>query len=436
MTHSAMTDRAMTDSAMQGSAWRRAIARREVFSGMAGAAAALAGLSRPAAAAGPTPLRVSCAPDVTGLPAWVAKERGLFERNGLDVFLVAAQHITLDSLGEADIGAATPPEVVKAWQDGVDVAAVAGEAVETRDNPITHVIVRAGSPIKALADLKGRTVGFPALGAIVHVATLHAVRQTGVDPGSVYAVQLAVDAMANELRLGNVDAVAVGEPVAGQLLAAGNRSVGDPLFSVGEEVPSAFWIARRRWSQKNPDVVTAFVAALEQARDAIAADPEGARRTLARCAGLPVPVVERTPFPTWKFAMNVNAREWAGILKDIGEPARRRPREQSEARRRPANSEPEQKAEQKAEAKPESKPEPKPEPKPESSPEPRPEPKPEPKPEHNAEQHKPQTAAAVESAPDDSTRPESDGDDRPERRRHRRRVRRGRPLQFPFSLFR
>ena len=337
---------------MTDRAWRRTIARRDLFSWFGGAAAMLAGMTRPGRAAGLTALRVSCVPDVTGLPAWVARDRGLFERNGLDVSLIAAQHTALETLGEFDVAAATPPELVKAWQDGVDVAAVAGGAVETRDNPITHVIVRADSPVRSIADLKGRTVAFPSLGAIIHVSTLRVAKQNGVDPGAVYAVEVATDNMSNELRLGNVDAVGVAEPVAGQLLAAGNRSIGDPLFSVGDEVPSLFWIAPRRWSQKNPEVVSAFVTALEQARDAIAADPDEARKTLAACAKLPAPVVERTPFPTYRFTMNVDAREWAAILKDVGEPARRRSKQQG-ARRKPVTApEPEPAAEGTAAAEP------------------------------------------------------------------------------------
>lgn len=334
---------------MTDTAGRRAIGRRDLFSWCGGAAVALAGMAAPSRAAGLTALRVGCVPDVTGLPAWVARDKGLFERNGLDVALVAAPHTGLETLGEFEVATASPPELVKAWQDGVDVAAVAGEAVETRDSPVTHLIVRAGSPIHGVADLKGKTVAFPALGAIIHVSTLHVAKQNGVDPGTVYAVEASADTMSNELRAGNVDAVGVGEPVAGQLLAAGNRSIGDPLFSVGDEVASLFWVAGRRWSQKNPDVVAAFVTSLEQARDAIAADPDEARRILAAYARLPAPAVERTPFPTYRFTTNVDARQWAAILKDIGEPARRRGRDQG--RRKPAAApEPEREPDQKPEA--------------------------------------------------------------------------------------
>lgn len=398
----------MTDTAA-----RRAIGRRELFSWCGGAAAALAGMAAPSRAASLTALRVSCAPDVTALPAWVARDRGLFAANGLEVALIPAPHTGLETLGEFEVAAASPPELVRAWQDGVDVAAVAGEAVETRDSPITHLIVRAGSAIRSVADLKGRTVAFPALGAIIHVATLRLAKQNGVDPGAVYAVEAAADTMASELGARNVDAVGVGEPVAGQLLAAGHRSIGDPLFAVGDEVASQFWVAGRRWSQKNPEVVTAFVTALEQARDAIAADPDAARRTLATHARLPAAAVERTAFPTWRFTATVDAREWAAILKDIGEPARRRSRDAG--RRRPAAPEPEAKHD------------------------PKPDAKPDPKPDQTAEPVATAAPVADPPKPDADTRPQTSADaGRPERssRRHRGGHRSRPPLLFPFSLLR
>jgi ABC-type nitrate/sulfonate/bicarbonate transport system substrate-binding protein len=42
-------------------------------------------------------------------------------------------------------------------------------------------------------------------------------------------MQVPFPNMADQLKAGNVDAVESLEPFAGQLLAAGNRSLGDPL---------------------------------------------------------------------------------------------------------------------------------------------------------------------------------------------------------------
>jgi ABC-type nitrate/sulfonate/bicarbonate transport system substrate-binding protein len=42
-----------------------------------------------------TPLRVAYVPVATWLPAWVAKEKGIFKNNGLDVTLSPIQNVSL-----------------------------------------------------------------------------------------------------------------------------------------------------------------------------------------------------------------------------------------------------------------------------------------------------------------------------------------------------
>jgi NitT/TauT family transport system substrate-binding protein len=126
--------------------------------------------------------------------------------------------------------------------------------------------------------------------------------------------------MADQINAGNVDAGEVLEPFAGQLLAAGNRSIVDPLLSVGEEVLYTFWTAQRGWAESHRTAIVAFAASLEQARDYIAAHPDEARAVLARYTKLPAPVVERLPFATYRFSLDRrDFRVWTAVLKDLGQ---------------------------------------------------------------------------------------------------------------------
>jgi ABC-type nitrate/sulfonate/bicarbonate transport system substrate-binding protein len=276
--------------------------------------------------AGMTPVRAAYIPVVTWLPAWVAKDKGLFEKSGLDVSLTATQNISVlpGTVGrQFDIAPATPPDLIKAVAGGIDVVAVAGEAIETKDNPSTHVIVRADSAIRSVQDLKGKVVATPTLGAIIHVSLLHLLKQNGIDPAAIRAVEVPFPNMADQLKAGNVDAVEVLEPFAGQLLAAGNRSLGDPLLSVGDEVLYPFWIAQSKWAESHRNVIEAWVASLEQAKKFIDANPGEARAILAKYTKLPAPVVEKIPFPTYRFSLRVqDFGVWASILKDLGQISR------------------------------------------------------------------------------------------------------------------
>ena len=277
----------------------------------------------PADGAGKTTVRAAYIPVVTWLPAWVAKDKGFFEKNDLDVSLTVAQNLSIlpGTLGrQFDFAPSTAPDLIKAVVGGIDVVAVAGQAIETKDNPSTHLIVRSDSAIRSVQDLKGKVIATPALGAIIHVSLLHSLKKNGIDPASIRAIEVPFPNMADQLKAGNVDAVEALEPFAGQLLAAGNRSLGDPLLSVGDEVLYPFWISQRQWAESHRGVVEAWVASLEKAKEFIDANPTEARAVLAKYTRLPAPVVEKIPFPTYRFSLR--SRDfaiWVTVLKDLGQ---------------------------------------------------------------------------------------------------------------------
>jgi NitT/TauT family transport system substrate-binding protein len=244
--------------------------RREVMRRFAVAIAILLCVTGPgtvAARAEMTPVRAAYIPVVTWLPAWVAKEKGLFEENGLDVSLTATQNVSLlpGTLGrQFDLAPATPPDLIKAVAADLDVIGVAGEAVETQGNPSTLLIVRADSPIRIVGDLKGRVVATPTLGAIVHVSLLYLLKQNGIDPSG------------HPRRRGSVS-----RGLCAHLLCAIHKGY--------RSSPSS--------APRGPS--------LERAREFIAADPHEARTILAKYTRLPAAVVEKMPFPTYRFSLDL-----------------------------------------------------------------------------------------------------------------------------------
>ena len=269
------------------------------------------------------PVRAAYVPVATWLPAWVALDKGIFTKHGLAVTLSPIQNLSLlpGTVGrQFEFAASTPTDLIKAVAGGLDVVATAGEAIEIKSNPTTQVIVRKDSGIKSAADLKGKAIAAPTLGAVIHVATLYWLKKNGVDPASIRGVEVPFPNMGDQLKAGNVDAVEALEPFAGALLAAGNVSLGDPLLAAGDEVLFPFWISDGAWARANGPVIKAWIDALTEAQSYMNANPADTRAILAKYSRLPPEVVAKVPLPTYRFTIKPDELGvWIDVLKDLGQ---------------------------------------------------------------------------------------------------------------------
>jgi ABC-type nitrate/sulfonate/bicarbonate transport system substrate-binding protein len=262
-------------------------------------------------------------PVATWLPAWVAKDTGIFAKHGLDVSLTPVQNLSLlpGTVGrQFEIAASTPPDVIKAAAGGLDVVAVAGEAIETKDNQAMQLIVRKDSGIKGPKDLKGKAIAAPTLGAVMHVATMYWLKKNGVDPNSIRGVEVPFPNMGDQLKAKNVDAVEALVPFTTTILAAGNVSLGDPMLAVGDEVLFPFWIASGPWARANRPIIKAFIDSLTEAKAHMDAHPDEARATLAKYSHLPPAIVAKVPYPTYRFTLKPEELGvWVDVLADLGQ---------------------------------------------------------------------------------------------------------------------
>ena len=270
-----------------------------------------------------TPVRIAYVPVGTWLPAWVAKDTGIFAKHGLDVSMTPIQNLSLlpGTVGrQFEFAASTPPDLIKAAAGGLDVVAVAGEAIETKDNQAMAVIVRKGSPIKGPKDLAGKAIAAPTLGAVMHVATLYWLKKNGVDPNSVRGVEVPFPNMGDQLKAGNVDAVEALVPFTAAIMGAGGVSIGDPMLSVGDEVLFPFWIAQGTWARANRPIIKAFIDSLTEAKAYMDAHPQEGRAILAKYSHLPPAVVQKVPYPTYRFTLKPEELGvWVDVLTDLGQ---------------------------------------------------------------------------------------------------------------------
>ena len=109
------------------------------------ALAICAAANGPAFAQDKVKVRIAYIPVITWLPAMIAKDEGLFEKNGLDVEMTKFPNIINlpGTLGKQfDMVPTTAPDLLNAASHGLNIAAVAGETIETAGNKSFQVMVR------------------------------------------------------------------------------------------------------------------------------------------------------------------------------------------------------------------------------------------------------------------------------------------------------
>ena len=115
--------------------------------------------------------------------------------------------------------------------------------------------VKEDSPIKTIADLKGKTVGISIISGGTHGPFNMLLKKAGVDPEKdIKLVEVGFPLSEDALRQGRVDAVNMNQPFAARAEAKGGTR---KLFSLSEAMPNIVHIleaCRDDFVDKNPDL--------------------------------------------------------------------------------------------------------------------------------------------------------------------------------------
>ena len=138
-------------------------------------------------------------------PLYVALERGEFARRGLEVELVPAADPNLPpklvAAGKADLAISYQPQLHMQVAQGLPLARI-GTLVAT---PLNSLVVLADGPIKSIADLKGRKVGY-SVGGFEDALLGAMLERHGLSLADVTLVNVNFN-LAPALMTGGVDAV-------------------------------------------------------------------------------------------------------------------------------------------------------------------------------------------------------------------------------------
>lgn len=260
---------------------------------LAGLAALAAGAAAPVRAA-PATVRIGYQKSSTLIA--VLKAQGTLEKQLAPLAVQPVWHefssglplleaLNLDNLDlSADVADTVP---VFAQAAGARLTFVAQEAPSPAAQAI---LVRADSPLKSVAELKGRKVGL-AKAAGVHYLLIAALGKAGLSFADIQPAYLSPADGRAAFEKGAIDAWVVWDP----FLSAAQRQSGARVLADGTGLASyqRYYLASTRYAQGRPDVLRVVYAELEKAGRWVKQRPAEAAALLAPIWGLDAATIEQ-----------------------------------------------------------------------------------------------------------------------------------------------
>jgi NitT/TauT family transport system substrate-binding protein len=217
-----------------------------------------------------------------GLPAWMAKEAGIFGRNGLDVQIVYFRGGTITAMAliarETPISQVSGPPIVSAALKGADAVMVAA------GNVVSEYWLMSKPEIKTAAQLKGGTVAIATFGGLSDSLSRVALQKLGLNPAKdVTLVQIGtIPERLSALESGKVQAAMLNAPDNFRAQKRGLYNLVEvrlPYQGIGVGTTRTF-------IRENPDVVRRYVKSQIEAVHRLKTDREAGIRVLAKYLGI------------------------------------------------------------------------------------------------------------------------------------------------------
>jgi ABC-type nitrate/sulfonate/bicarbonate transport system substrate-binding protein len=239
---------------------------------------------------------------------YVAKEGGIFERNGLDVT------INTGPSGSAMVPFLVNNQVQAAY--GSDLAGVINHQVDPNIVAVADGTYLAkwesviGRNIDSLEGLKGKKVGV-AMGTGAEIFWRRLLAQRKLDPADFKLVNVEAPEMLAALERGDIDGFAVWEPWPTRTLMAVK---GSKVLATADGIYNNinFIYMNRGWIEQNRATAEKFIKALCEANDVIEKDRPAATKLVAKFLKMPLELATEL-MPKLEFDMNWKPRSLDAI---------------------------------------------------------------------------------------------------------------------------
>src|SRR6266498_724981 len=238
---------------------------------------------------------------------WMAREAGLFEKNGLrtDVAYIRSGSTMSQTLvaGEIQMAQMGGPAMLAAGVAGMDVTFV---AVALNTTPIVIM-----GTVAKIEDLKGKAVGITRFGSNTDISARYAIRKAGLQPEKDVALVQLEDypGIMGGIASGRIAAGALADPFTDAAKKLGYKEIAD-LAAMGLEFPFVGIATKKSYIKEKMDTVQRFVRAYTEAIAIYKNNRELAMKITSKYTGIKDPAIlastvdfyapklQRVPYPT------------------------------------------------------------------------------------------------------------------------------------------
>jgi sulfonate transport system substrate-binding protein len=263
-----------------------------------------------------TALRIAAQPYPLYTPIYVAHELGYLDE---ELSAVGAKYDWQEfksgplvneavAAGEADMGFMADLPAIIAKSTGQPIEIVSNVAYGEKD---LAVLVKPDSPIQSVADLKGKKVAYATGSYAQHLLAL-LLSNEGLTLDDVESINLGAGDQPAALTSGEVDAIVIWEQYISKLTSENQARVLADGTGIKKGNMITYFVSD--YAEANPDVVKAYIKALNRANEILATDPDKAAETVAENFGVDTELMKKI-IPNFTYTTDLTDDDIAEITK-------------------------------------------------------------------------------------------------------------------------
>lgn len=232
---------------------------------------------------GPVKVRIGTQPWIGYGPWWIAKEKGLFAKYGIEAELVDfVQDTEVNAAfasGEMDAANLATHTAIKLFANGVDLKVVLLEDASYEADAILAI-----AEVQSIADLRGKGVAYEE-GSTSDLLLNYALAQNGMSLADITPVPMPASDAGAALIAGQVEVAVTYEPYISAALAEGKDV--HILYTAGERpgLISDVFVVSGKFARENPEVVKNLLKVWDEAMAFYNSNPDEGKRIIANAVG-------------------------------------------------------------------------------------------------------------------------------------------------------